>query len=423
MNATVPTGDSLLKRQRGTRFVDALEGTALFAAVFLVYSFNYDTEGVGKTLTNAALVLFMATELLVLIGTRKMVVHPCWTMFMAFLFVCSLSIFWSAAPDRTFARVQSLVVMACFYFFLQSYLLAEGKTRERTQFLCQVIVVSAAFAAVYLLLQSDWREGVRVNQIVGDSNQSSAYFAYSMPVAMFCASKRIIPRVLVVLQIGLAASAILVSGSRSGLIAALIAIATYWMILQKDKRSAFLKAALGLVFIAAGAGLLLHFILTNPIAHEIIGRRLESIVQILGGEQSAINERSYYERNDLRQLGFALWFQSPIFGHGINTFGYFAQSSIRDTFSHNNYVELLEGVGVVGCLLYYSQHVMIINAARRINGERLALVTAMLASMLLMHWFVVFYYQKLEFVFLALLGAVAFSFPRSARRQRGRSRG
>lgn len=47
-------------------------------------------------------------------------------------------------------------------------------------------------------------------------------------------------------------------------------------------------------------------------------------------------------------LGFK---KAPIFGHGINSFRYY-----YDFYAHNNYIELLFGVGLIGFLIYYSIH-------------------------------------------------------------------
>lgn len=72
----------------------------------------------------------------------------------------------------------------------------------------------------------------------------------------------------------------------------------------------------------------------------------ERLVSFFSGE----NDMSDLERKRMIELGMELFEKRPILGYGMGSFGLFY---FRDTYSHNNYLELLVSGGVVALVLYY----------------------------------------------------------------------
>jgi O-antigen ligase len=73
-------------------------------------------------------------------------------------------------------------------------------------------------------------------------------------------------------------------------------------------------------------------------------------------------DSSYQKRAEMIEQGLALWQHAPLFGNGLDSF---RGLSGQDTYAHNNYVELLCGLGIVGTLLFYAIHAgVLIRAAR-----------------------------------------------------------
>ena len=61
------------------------------------------------------------------------------------------------------------------------------------------------------------------------------------------------------------------------------------------------------------------------------------------------------------QYGMDYFKERPLLGHGIENFRYlYAQEVGKETYSHNNYIELLVNNGIVGLLLYYSFYISVI---------------------------------------------------------------
>ncbi len=82
-----------------------------------------------------------------------------------------------------------------------------------------------------------------------------------------------------------------------------------------------------------------------------------------GGEilavQRAVNydDSSYRVRTEMIEQGVQLWKQALLFGNGLDAF---RGLSGQGTYSHNNYVELLCDLGLLGALLFYSLHVQVL---------------------------------------------------------------
>ena len=96
------------------------------------------------------------------------------------------------------------------------------------------------------------------------------------------------------------------------------------------------------LLVAAAVALLASYALKLPYFSEIN----ERIQNLLSGEKDA----SDIERERMIEYGMQLFRMRPLHGFGI---GNFASLYYIDTYSHNNYVELLVSGGVIALVMYY----------------------------------------------------------------------
>lgn len=156
---------------------------------------------------------------------------------------------------------------------------------------------------------------------------------------------------------------------------------------------------------------IVHLVLTNELLYKIIGSRFVSFFEIMSGSDSSIQEYSTIERTWMRTLAWQKFTESirTIFlGNGINYFSaYFLSVGGRYCFCHNDYVELLSGIGIIGTSFYYYPYIVsgyyAWKSYRSTYNIESITILILLVQILLMHWFVVFYYQKLEFIFISIL--------------------
>ena len=149
-----------------------------------------------------------------------------------------------------------------------------------------------------------------------------------------------------------------------------------------------------------------YYLLSLP-AFETIVKRFDGLINSLTGKGKA--EGSAVLRENMIKYGFLEFKNHIVLGHGINnskivTMKYFGKS----TYLHNNYVELLFDVGVVGFAAYYAMFVYLFKslfALLRKKVEYSEILLILIFIHLIMNYGMVAYYSKETYV-LILAAAV-----------------
>lgn len=398
-----------LSRYRDIDIFDFLSDFFLIASLLTLFSINYETEHYGYLVTNICVLLFMSTQIVSLARGRKFSLGGVVAVFFGFIGFCALSLFWTVSFERSVHELSTLVQIALFMASLSMYLQYDNE--RHLKLMLKFIVVSSMVSCLYVLLTFDWSDLSRANEVIGDANQACAYLAYSLPLGYFCWRKNLVGRGSFVIQVVLVLTTVLVSGTRSGLISCVLGFLLLWFI-QEHSRGYFSLKNLGLIVfgIAALAGLC-FFIMHNDIAYQLLGSRFEQLFHYLSGTEMQDNysstvDYSARERSGLLNLAIEVWLQSPAWGNGINGFSYYAAVLLRDTFCHNNYLEILSGVGIIGLCIYYLQHLLILKNAFRCPLLEKTIGITVIVQMLVAHITVVFFALKLEAVYVVLLYAL-----------------
>jgi len=100
--------------------------------------------------------------------------------------------------------------------------------------------------------------------------------------------------------------------------------------------------------------------------HHIEGRFSSFSTQL----SSDATDGSTGERIFLVNTGLSLLADRPLFGYGIASFSLLND---RNIYAHNNYIELLVGVGLVGTVIYYCIYIFIIKTAYALKDNYLKL--------------------------------------------------
>ena len=153
----------------------------------------------------------------------------------------------------------------------------------------------------------------------------------------------------------LAAYGVMMTGSRQALMAGffflvLVVIQT-WAVIKRH-RFGFSVVAGGLCFIS---------VLMSPNLIER-GRNITAVQRALDYE----TDSSYLARVNMIQQGFRFWRQAPLLGNGLDAF---QELSGRGGYAHNDYVELLCDLGLLGAVLFYAIHASILLQATRLPGS------------------------------------------------------
>lgn len=302
----------------------------------------------NSLLVTLALALFMGLSVAVLLLKGKFKIPAIAVFYAFFIFICLLNVRlgYSMRPTDSMAMVSTMLkgllfmCVTCYYaamrgtgkfldIFVNSTLLgsvaiyvlnllATGSLiiREQGAFNANTFAVASAFAVCYII----FKDGHRT--LIGGAK--IAWFL------LFC----------------------LAAGTRKAIVAIIVILAVY-MILKSPKKLLLNMVYVG-VFVAAT-----YFLLTKiPFVYESIGYRFVSLLKMLeggSGDSSAESRQMYID------LALKYFENRPMWGHGINCFKLL--DGANETYSHNNFTELLFGVGIIGAVSYYLMHLWVLLAA------------------------------------------------------------
>lgn len=384
--------------------VKKIEKVLLIIMIIFIYVFNYQ-EGFGNTFANLMIILFCVFEIFMMRKKNKIKISSEIVSFLIFECFCLFSCLYSEYQNDSLVKVKTLAILMVLLFCLYNYVTDKSKYINFLKILCIATIISS----IYIIFNSNWYLGNRVSDIIGDSNLVAAYLNYGSVILMYCISEKIINKKFGYIGLIIIAFTILISGSRSGLVLFLIGIFMSFKMYSNKKIT--LKKILTICFIPFLFIIIYNLIMNNEILYNIIGNRFVSFVEIMSGKHSSINETSTQTRFLMLSLAWDRFFQTPfsiLLGKGIGTFApYFLNKGGWYAFCHNNYLELLNGVGIIGTFFWYFPIFKILVSLIKDNlctkRKDSAMGIILILEMVIINMFIVFYYQKCEFLFLFLI--------------------
>lgn len=211
------------------------------------------------------------------------------------------------------------------------------------------------------------------------------------------------------LIVGLFALLVL-SKSRSSLIAAFVGIFVFYISSQKNVIKKVFRITTAIIAIIV----ILWAILNIPIIYKLVGYRVEGILNLFTTNSDA--DASTLTRIDFIKIAFEIFLDKPIVGAGLNNFSYIAYNEYSiwgEVYAHNNYAELLADFGIIGFYFYY--YVLIksmFNIYRYKNNKKISknyfLLNSFMFSMLTMSLIldisqVTYYHEFIQFMHVILI--------------------
>lgn len=142
---------------------------------------------------------------------------------------------------------------------------------------------------------------------------------------------------------------ILFSGSRKAIIVSILCFILMYY-LKSDRKCIQEKIKKALTIIAVVA-IVIFVVLTNEFMYNLIGRKLLAVINSIGA--SSVKESfdaSVRGRAMLRETAWETFLEHPLYGVGYYSFMYFNSLGY---YAHNNYLEILADLGVIGFTIYY----------------------------------------------------------------------
>ncbi len=317
--------------------------------------------------------------------------------FTLFTLISLVSVLWSEYPNASIAVMTRLVqILAVLFCMSQTYATRDGFNR------CLKLVCWSGIAcAFYIFIKTpvgNWFEGQLGGEATGGNPNAvgmtftvcilfTLYYAYYM--------KKRIYYVFLFIELML----VIMTSSRKSVLTVLLS----FIILSVSKELNY-KMITRLITAVAAVALILYAIMNIEQLYWTIGRRLESMVEQLLTDSG---DYSMYARNMFIEYAQKYFLEKPVIGSGVATFIRKLGAEIGlYAYAHNNYYELLVGVGIVGFTAYYSFYAYLTAKLFRMSiryGDDVAKIMLMvMLSIIICEYGTVLYYSVYAMIFICM---------------------
>lgn len=338
----------------------------LFLFYLLVY---FGHGGYGNYITIvAALLLFSAVGLRLIFGltestklTFRFKQFYFFLWYVAFFSYVFASLFWSADFNIAFYTIRNVLHSALLLLAVVCYIDSEQKYLRFIKFYLAALFYTVLRLLMYApttLFNAHYND-YTMDLMRLNNNTLAANLVFGILAAFFLYNKT--KNKLYVILISLFYYVILMTNSRQGVVMPIFGL--FIFIGLKNGFSKMYKTIILLIIIIL---LFITYLNSNMVGAQRIRVLVNGFVYGTTPDNS-FNDRMYF-------IGEAanMFEQKPIFGHGAGGFGIYIDKYGTSpnqhlytnlTYAHNNYLELLSGLGIIGFLLYYSAYLKVFMSA------------------------------------------------------------
>ncbi len=223
-------------------------------------------------------------------------------------------------------------------------------SEKRLNFILKCIIIGGGLLAARLLIEipfNQWGTGRLGRGIDYNPNTLGLRLAFASLVSTYFMVKVATKKYIYFLSSILLVTVSMFTGSRKVFVVLVVGYLLFLLFFGSFKKSYIKK----LPFIVLIGTLMLILIFNFGPLYDVLGSRVESTFNAFTGNEINNSESETQLRTAMIIEGLNLFQNSPLIGYGI---GNFEEVSSYGTYSHNNYIEMLTGMGIIGFIVYYS---------------------------------------------------------------------
>lgn len=246
---------------------------------------------------------------------------------------------------NTEVAISDIVNVTLKLLFL-TMLISVINDKKQVNILLKFLVSAGIILAIRILIQTppDTWGSERIGIEVGiNSNGLGFIFSYCSISSLYLAHE--LKRKKYYAAFALFVIFCLLTGSKTALL--MIVVGSTLMLILYSK--SILTSILITLFIPIFLFGIYITLMNVDIFYTVLGNRIEGFFSIFDSE--GVVDASTDTRMSMINDAWSLFLQRPILGNGLENFRLL---SVYDSYSHNNYMELLSNTGIIGTLIYYS---------------------------------------------------------------------
>lgn len=385
----------------------------LFLYFVILSSFRL-TYGIDSQLGKISLGLLFIVFVVVIKKIKINMLNKWLFLFWGWYFLSTL---WSMnIADTSYCLVSSIKVI-----LLSLIISTLINNKNDVDKLFKLLILSLIISMIVLFIKtplSTWGTE-RVGYSIG-LNPNALGLRYSMGVIMcfyyfnsiksdfnIKIGKKIFLLIILVIAMLLFSLVILYSGSKKALFCLVFGLLFYIFVTTKGIKKYF-KFIIFVVFLV----FMWNFIKNNNEFYKVIGSRIEDYINYTFYNKISKYDVSSIERDFFREEAFNLFKSNWLFGVGGNGFVTHMRNIGHShvAYCHNNYLELLCTLGIIGFSIFYSFIFKIVcNLYKKIkNNQFNVMLLALVICMLISDYGGVSYYEQFNMILLSIIYSYIF---------------
>lgn len=380
-----------------------LNGISIISLTLWIYAIAAVVTDEGSMLMKLSRLLLLGVFCICLCIKKKLQYNAYILCMGIFCVVAACSANW--AINKTYANAMGktlLINLACMYAL---FYIIDSK-RERIEELLKAFVIAPLFLELRVIATgglfafSSVRKAGSIN-----GNTVGVCAAFGLCFAIYFILKGQSKRWFRFLAFANLLVVIL-SSSRKAILCFIIPLAMIYVFDNKDNIVKNASKIIVVLFVAIiGYYALLHV----PFLYSMAGHRIESMIAGMLGTDAVVDS-STSTRLNLIQWGLEWFKERKWLGYGIDNYRFVLHSYHSNWslayYAHNNYVELLVDVGLIGTIAYYFNYIKMIvisvTNVRKVTKTELLFI-GILVALLIGEYGLVTYYDKYVQVVLVII--------------------
>lgn len=325
--------------------------------------------------------------------------------------ICFTSIFYAIDRSISFNCIKTLTILFIILFLIDE----EIDSQDELEAYMKLFLISLFVMMMYVLINVD------LNSFqLAQHGEATTGLWNGNDVGMKCAlfiililyflnnNKKIIQRIVILMSMSIAFVLVYFTASRKAFLMVVVGISLFYYLKHPTKKIR------NLIVITLGIYIVYMLLMNNTVLYNSIGWRIEGILALL--DKSGKADSSALLRAKYIEVGIQAWKKSPVLGYGIDNFRIINLNATGHlTYSHNNFIEMLVGVGGIGFFFYYFYYFKLLYEYIRIylkhRASQILNVSAICFLLMFLMQFAVVSYNAIEqgLVILFMSKAVTFS--------------
>lgn len=263
-----------------------------------------------------------------------------------------LSYFWSIDSNEAFSIIRILMSIFIFSFFLYNYFDGFNKIEKVLLY----FLINTFLVSIFAFITFDYSQfGLRRFDSAGNPNYISILVLIALIISLYFIVEK--KKYIFTLLWPVGVTFIIVGGSRKAILGLVLAIILIALLNNLEKPKKIFKTSLVCIILIT----FIYQLLTNVEIFEPTYQRISNLFESVRG--SNVEDGSLNSRSLMISYGINYLTEKPVIGHGVGQyrilFGHETGSG-RETYSHNNFIEIAVNNGLLGLILYYSMYLYII---------------------------------------------------------------